>query len=307
MALPTQTETYRATLGVMIDGEIRRIPEIKKRAGELFDMTEEERNIVTSSGVLAWQSRVGWAIQHLARAGLFDRLSEGIYRVNQEGIEVYNRNLNPSEMAALLNAYIKERNPWNTSKKPASSGAESNQTTPKPAPAPEPQEEKSPVEQIDDLVGTLNDTLGEDLLSMIMDQDPDFFEKLCVDLIEAMGYGRGVVTQHSNDGGIDGMISTDELGFRPIYTQAKRYTTNKVSRPDIQKFCGALGKMTNGVFITTSTFTEEAKAAAKEWAHGTIILIDGKRLVDLMIKYNLGVSTERTIQVKRIDTDYFNN
>lgn len=141
---------------------------------------------------------------------------------------------------------------------------------------------------------------------MILSKDPAFFEQLVVDLLEKMGYGKGQTTQFVNDGGIDGIITGDALGFDPIYTQAKRYAPgNLVGRPEMQAFAGALGAITRGAFITTSGFKPTAVEFAKSYPHATIVLIDGKRLADLMIRFNLGVAVEKTFEVKRIDIDYF--
>ena len=121
-----------------------------------------------------------------------------------------------------------------------------------------------------------------------------------------MGYGKGNVTSASNDRGIDGIIKTDPLGFNPILIQAKRYAKeHSVGRPEIQSFAGALGAVTRGAFITTSYFTQGAIEFAKSYPHADIVLIDGKKLTELMIQYNLGVSVERDIYIKRIDNDYF--
>lgn len=167
-------------------------------------------------------------------------------------------------------------------------------------------DEKSPQEQIGDLANEMNGVLGNELLRLIMDKEPSFFEKVVVDLIAAMGYGKGTVTSRSHDGGIDGLVTTDELGFRPIHTQAKRYSKNNaVGRPMLQSFVGALNGARNGIFITTSSFTKDAIAYAQSYPNATISLIYGRRLAKLMIKYNLGVAPESVIEIKRVDSDYF--
>ena len=102
------------------------------------------------------------------------------------------------------------------------------------------------------------------------------------------------------------MIKTDPLGFNPILIQAKRYALeHSVKRPEIQGFAGALGAVTRGAFITTSYFSQGAVDFAKTYPHSDIVLIDGKKLTELMIQYNLGVFVERDIYIKRIDSDYF--
>ena len=156
----------------------------------------------------------------------------------------------------------------------------------------------------------LNASLSDDLMTEIMKLEPTDFERLVVKLLLAMGYGSGIddagfVTQASNDGGIDGIIKEDQLGFSSIYIQAKRWDPNvSVSRPEIQKFAGALQeqKAQKGLFISTASFSEGAKKSAE--AAG-IVLVDGKQLTKLMIKFNLGVSIENVYEVKRLDTDFF--
>ena len=168
------------------------------------------------------------------------------------------------------------------------------------------EEIKSPQEMIEDSIEEINSSLADELLDTILDKDPRFFEDLIVDLLVKMGYGQGRATQYVSDSGIDGIITTDALGFDPIYTQAKRYAKDhRVGRPELQAFAGALGNVARGVFITTSSFNSSAVDFASRYPHATIVLIDGQKLSELMIKYDLGVTIERSFQVKRLDIDYF--
>lgn len=139
-----------------------------------------------------------------------------------------------------------------------------------------------------------------------MNQPPWFFEKLVVDLMEAMNYGKGFITKISGDDGIDGIIHEDRLGFNLIYIQAKRWNPSAtIGKPEIHSFAGAMmgpPRIEKGLFITTAKFTQ----GAKDFANAQhIILVDGQKLTQLMIEYNLGVSTQKTYLVKRIDSDYF--
>ena len=141
--------------------------------------------------------------------------------------------------------------------------------------------------------------------------DPKDFEHLVVQLLVKMGYGGSIedaasVTKFSNDEGIDGIIKEDVLGLDSIYIQAKRYTSGSVQRPEIQAFVGALSPKhaKKGVFITTSTFTPNAIEYAKA-AEARIILVDGRLLCKYMIQYGLGVTTREVIEIKSIDSDYF--
>ena len=147
------------------------------------------------------------------------------------------------------------------------------------------------------------------LKSTILNSDPKLFERLVVELLSKMGYGYDKsavkVTRYVKDGGIDGIIDEDRLGLNKIYIQAKRWS-NSVGRPVIQQFAGALvgQNATKGVFITTSTFSKDAKQYVVG-LHQKIVLIDGQELAKFMIEYNVGVSTKKTYEVKRIDNDYF--
>ena len=155
------------------------------------------------------------------------------------------------------------------------------------------------------------DRLKEDLLQKIMDNPPGFFEELVLDLLFKMGYGGSRADAEavggSGDGGIDGIINQDKLGLDSIYVQAKQWGEGNVGSPDIDKFSGALARKgaSKGVFITTSSFTDPAKAAANESAGPKIVLIDGNQLVQMMIDHNLGVSLGNFYQLKEVDLDYF--
>ena len=167
-------------------------------------------------------------------------------------------------------------------------------------------EDITPEENIDKLYQKINEQLSEDLLEIIMEKDPYYFERLVIDILKRMGYGdlnsnTSNVTPKTRDEGIDGIINQDKLGLEKIYIQAKRWTTN-IGRPALQQFAGAIsGK--KGIFITTSDFTQEAK----EFANGlsNIVLINGKDLTKYMIEYNVGVQTNYSYEIKKIDNDYF--
>lgn len=304
MPIPTQTDMNRVVLELMQDGEQRSRAQVRDDVAQLLKLTEDEREEMTSSGKPVYASRSDWTVSYLDRAQLLDRISSGVYRVNDEGRAVYASGVEGQELFQKIRSLIAERDPWHVTKKAKGKKPETVMGD-----AGDPGDgsaEKSPQEQMGDLADEMNEVLGNELLRLIMDRDPSFFEKVVVDLIAAMGYGTGKVTSRSHDGGIDGLVTTDELGFRPIYTQAKRYgKDNTVGRPMLQSFVGALNGARNGVFITTSSFTKEAVAYAQSYPNATISLIDGRRLTELMIKYNLGVATESVIEIKRVDSDYF--
>jgi len=169
----------------------------------------------------------------------------------------------------------------------------------------------TPVELIDLGMELITDELSTELISRLVEKDPDFFEEAVVKLLIGMGYGgelgKGWATQRSNDGGIDGVIDQDLLGLNKVYIQAKRYglSSSPVGRPEIQSFVGALsGKADSGVFITTGRFS----AGAIEYADNVptrVILVDGEQLARLMIRFHVGVQETRAISMVEIDEDFF--
>lgn len=304
MPIPTQTEMFSVVLEIMADGEEHTRNELKSLTLEKLRLTEQEAAARTSSGVPVYGARVGWSVSYLSRAKLITRVRRGVYVISDDGRTALSERMDAHAFWVYLQKRIDELDPWNrkdqASTEEGTDGCgEETQEVPDSA-------ESSPQEQIESLAEEMNETLAEEVIALIMDRDSSFFERVVVNLLEKMGYGKGEVTKRTGDGGIDGLITTDVLGFRPICTQAKRYAADhKIGRPTIQEFVGALNGAPNGVFITTSSFTEEALDYAKGYPGATLSLIDGKRLAELMIEYNLGVSVESVVEIKRIDTDYF--
>ena len=175
----------------------------------------------------------------------------------------------------------------------------------------DPDEEMTPTEQLEKAYHSIVDDLAADLLQKTLEQSPYFFEHLVVDLLVKMGYGGqfddgAFVTQASHDEGIDGIIKEDKLGLDKIYVQAKRWDTGSIGRKEIQSFVGALSGQgaSKGVFITTSSFSKEARTFRPQ-NNIKIVLIDGIELCRYMIEYNIGVSVKTAYEIKRIDSDYF--
>ena len=157
----------------------------------------------------------------------------------------------------------------------------------------------------------LQETLAAELLDTVKGCSPEFFEQLVIDVLIKMGYGgsrreAGAALGRSGDEGIDGIIKEDKLGLDIIYIQAKRWDKTAVGRPEIQRFAGALAwkSRKKGIFITTSRFSREAEDYVKG-LDAKIILIDGERLAELMVEYNVGVDPVATYEIKKIDSDYF--
>lgn len=154
-------------------------------------------------------------------------------------------------------------------------------------------------------------SIKQQVLDCVSNNSPDFIEHLVIDLLLKMGYGygkqAGIVTGHPHDGGIDGIISEDKLGLDLIYIQAKRYNSkNKVGRNELQAFIGAMEHVQKGVYITTSDFTKEAVTFIQKQQQKNVKLINGNLLSELLVKYELGVTSAQIVSIYKIDTDYFN-
>ena len=167
-----------------------------------------------------------------------------------------------------------------------------------------------PVEILEDAYQKITNDIASDLLAQIKKSSPKFFENVVVNLLVKMGYGgslkdAGEAIGQTGDEGIDGIIKEDRLGLDVVYIQAKRWEGN-VSRPEIQKFVGALqGRRANkGVFITTSSFSESAKDYVKNIAT-KVVLVDGELLSKLMLENDIGVTKSASYEIKKIDYDFF--
>ncbi len=267
-----------------------------------FNLTEEEINEqLPSQRQPTINNRIHWANIYLRKAGLIDSVSRGIYRITEEGLRVLNEN--PTRIdVKFLSKYPDFVEFQKGTSKVISTKNEKNQ---------ELEITQTPEEALATIYSQLSSALAHDLLEKVLAQTPYFFENLVVELLVKMGYGgsiedAGKAIGKSGDEGIDGVIKEDKLGLDVIYVQAKRWQQNNtVGRPDLQAFVGALagqgGK--KGVFITTSSFTREAEAYNPQ--NVKIVRIDGKKLAQLMIDYNIGVSTRAVYEIKRIDLDYF--
>jgi restriction system protein len=245
-------------------------------------------------------NRVGWAATYLKKCNLLKSKKRGHFEITERGIGVLNRN--PTKIDSHLLEQFPEYHEFKKKKKTTKKRKEKSLY--------EVDKSHTPEEILGQVYEELNQSLAEELLGKIKDSSPSFFEILVIDLLVKMGYGgsrkdAGQAVGRSGDEGIDGIIKEDKLGLDAIYIQAKKWE-NSVSRPEVQKFAGALqGKRAKkGIFITTSTFTKEAQEYASS-IDSKLILIDGERLAELMIEHNVGVSITTSYEVKKIDIDYF--
>jgi len=246
------------------------------------------------------RNRVGWARTYLKKAGLLEYPRRGQFRITPRGQDVLKEN--PQRVDVKLLARFPEFIAFRNARR------EAPEVDAEPAAAE--LDARTPEEALEAAYDRLRDNLEADLLDHVKAATPAFFERLVVKLLVEMGYGgdqrdAAQAVGRSGDGGIDGIIKEDHLGLDVIYIQAKRWD-GTVSRPEVQKFAGALQgrRARKGVFITTSTFSRDAITFV-ESIDAKIILIDGARLAKLMIDHGVGVSTIETYAVKKIDSDYF--
>ena len=172
--------------------------------------------------------------------------------------------------------------------------------------------DETPEDLIDKGKSLLELNLIDELIDNMKSISPADFEELILKLLAKMGYGGGDPRRirgvpRGPDGGIDGTIDEDRLGLSQIYIQAKRFSENSVGRPTVQSFIGAMtgGGCRKGVFVTSSTFTSEAKKFAEGLNDVRLVLIDGFDLAKLMIEHSVGVQVKETIRVAKIDQDFF--
>lgn len=304
MALPKFSDFFTPFLNALSDGEIHTPREVREYIQDEMNISEEDiAEMLPSGQITTFYSRVGWARTCLDKAGLIETPSRAKYRITEDG-----RKALVSEESIDLK-YLDRFDSFKAfHRNDSSDGASSADVMAS--------TDKTPMESLENALEQINDALSDELMSEVNKLTPQQFENLVIKLLLSMGYGNGVddagkVTPFTNDGGIDGIIKEDKLGFDNIYIQAKQWSRdNPVGRQEVQKFVGALSgyQAHKGLFITTSKFADTAKKYAENLSGGfKIVLIDGEALMKLMIKYNVGVSTERVLEIKKIDSDFFND
>ncbi|PSH59605.1 restriction endonuclease [Phyllobacterium endophyticum] len=286
-----------------------RVPDLEDLAADEFRMNADERQQLLPSGrqrMLA--NRLHWAKFYLLKAGLLSTPQRGQFIATDAG-----RLLLASKPARIDNEQLKKY-PSFQAFIAASKSSLSQRDENLPSFTEQDSHPQSPDDQIETAYASLLGALQEELLERILASSPSFFEGLIVDLLIAMGYGGSHQDAarklgRTGDGGVDGVINEDRLGLDRIYVQAKRYQIGSaIHTPTVNAFVGSLEgfKASKGVFVTTSRFSEGARTYVRSISK-SVILIDGKQLVDLMIEHNVGVRVHRTLQFKRLDEDFFSD
>jgi restriction system protein len=293
-------------LKVSATGEVH-IQDAVERLAQELELTNQERSELLPSGKQGlFANRVHWAKTYLHKAGCVKIVRRGWFTITARGQDLLAKNLKElnTKLLKQFPEFLEFKSDRDSGDTGDSNSVESASTE---------TSEATPDEAIRIAWRRLENEIAADVLSRLRAMSPVFFERTVVRLLFAMGYGGteqaldSALTSRSGDGGIDGVINQDPLGLDQVYVQAKRYgEANQVGSGAIRDFVGSLDQVraSKGLFISTSGFTTDAKGTA-ERATRRIILIDGKRLASLMVKHDVGCRVDQTIQIKRIDEEFF--
>ncbi len=291
----------RPLLALHADGAPKTQQALRELLAAEFELTHDDLEEMLPSGTArTFVNRVAWASTHLKEAGLIMKPTRGVSEITPRGIEVLKANPTRVDMSILQTFpdYLEFR-VRSSGKKPKG----------KDDPAPLVGGD-TPQEILETAYSEIRDAVVDDLRGRLLDRDDRFFEHVVLDVLVALGYGgsrqdAAERVGRTGDGGIDGVIREDALGLDAIYVQAKKWAVERTIGPrEIREFIGALQDIeaVKGVFITTSTFSREARELAKR---RRIVLLDGRELAGLMVDSGVGVTTVRQYEVRRIDEDYF--
>ena len=290
MAIPDIQFIMLPLLQLAADNDTLRFRDAVDLVADRLRLSEDERREVMPDGKTRLYYRVSFARGRLKKLGLLEDPRRGEFRITELGRRFLQTSPSRVDLRSIRRI----------------DGGDGAGVSPPSGEAPT----VTPEETLQDAYGTLRNNLAADLLDQVKQASPAFFESLVVDVLVRMGYGgsrkdAGEAIGQSGDEGIDGIIKEDRLGLDIIYIQAKRWE-NTVGRPEVQRFAGALQgrRARKGVFITTSTFSREAVDYVGR-IDTKVILIAGQRLAELMIDHGVGVRTDATFELKRIDADYF--
>ncbi|WP_374539721.1 restriction endonuclease [Flavobacterium sp.] len=292
LELPKFHETFNPILDILSNGMIIHTREMQEKVIQKYysNLPKELLEEKTKSGEILINNRIAWGKSYLKKGGYIHYPERGHVQITEKGLN-QKSGLTLKEVeedSNILNFYTEENSKQGNLINPI-----------------EKIKNASPQDLIDEGFSEIELEVKNELLLKLKNIDPYYFEKVILILLKKMGYGDFIETSKSQDGGIDGIINEDKLGLDKIYIQAKRFNENKVREKDIRNFIGAMSGDTNkGVFVTTSLFDNGAIEKAKN-AHHKIILIDGKKLVDLMHEFNVGVQIKSVYEVKQLDEDFF--
>ena len=305
--MPKFKDLFTDVLLVASDGEVWKRQalrdEVIHRLALPSDLLEERM----SGGGIRINSRVGWAVQYLVTVKAMERPSRGALQITERGRDLLTQH--PDGVLLDHIRHFPEYAEWDARSQGSSNKkSEGDSTNLIDAGA----GDEVPIEQIENAVSVLRSTVRADLLERLRNESPEFLERAVLKVLHSMGYGSSTDDlEHlggPGDGGVDGLIRQDKLGLDQIYVQAKRYQqSSSIGRPDIQQFVGALSgrSATRGVFITTSTFSREAREFVTSLPGQKVILLDGEEFTDLRLDFGVGVTVTQVVRTYEVDSNFF--
>jgi restriction system protein len=305
MAIPDYQSLMLPVLSTSSSGE-RRIADVVKNLADELGLTPEERTQLLPSGAQTlFANRVHWAKTYLSKAGLIEGTRRGYFKITPRGQKVL-----ASNPARIDNEFLSQFEEFEKFRRRATQETADNPREAEPEPLLN--QTQTPDETMRAAHRQIDASLAQDSLERVRLAPPEFFERLIVNLLLRMGFGGSITDAgralgRSGDDGVDGVIDQDALGLDRIYIQAKRYAVgNNIGSGAIRDFFGSLDrhKATKGLFVTTSSFSSGAVETA-QFLSKRIVLIDGEYLARLMIRNNVGCRVEDTLEIKKLDEDFF--
>lgn len=301
MTVPEFQSFMAPVLHILSDGRERHVADIREQAADAVGLSPADREEMVPSGQKTlYDDRVSWAIAYMKQAGLLKRPRRAVYSITDRGRAVLAEHPDRVDKS-VLSQFEEFRSFQKRSRESRTTGTGDEEDG----------DGKTPEELLQSGYQQVRAAIETDVLDAVKAASPDFFERLVVELLVAMGYGGSFkdaaqAVGRSGDAGVDGVIKEDRLGLDVVLVQAKRWSENTVGRPDVQSFAGSLeGKRARkGIFITTSSFSADAREYVRN-IEKRIVLIDGEELARLLYDHGVGVTTTATYAVKRIDSDYF--
>jgi len=306
MAIERYSDYYTIVMETLKEEGPMHRKDLRSRIADMVGLSDEERGRTNEKGTNIFNSRIHWAGAVLVLGGLLERPTLGQIAITDHGREMLAAHPGAitDELVKAQDAYKemaeRSRHKRDAKKEIQEDGGETFSGS-----------DQTPMEQLEQGIAEIENTVASDLVKKIQDLHPDGLEKLILKLLKAMGYGASEEMLHhvggSGDEGIDGVIFQDPLGFHRIYLQAKRYKTGSKIGPDqMNSFIGAIERKggIGGVFVTTSDFTDGARKAASETPKH-IALINGHELGKSLIKYEVGVRFPKVHREVELDESYF--
>ena len=297
--LPKYNELMLPVLKVLLEKGAQSNHELRDALISSFQISDDliEQRLPGGSQRI-FDNRLGWANTYLAKAGLITRPRRATVDITATGRDLLNED--PSVIdKAILKRYEGFIEFLGQNSQESEEQISDNEAS-----------DKTPEEQIEKGVRQIQRELQVEVLDRVKQLPPEGFEQLVLRLLVGMGYGGSMAdvqgVARGADGGVDGVVNQDHLGLDRIYIQAKRWE-GSVGRPVIQNFAGALDLVgaKKGVIMTTASFSQPAHECVMTIKDKRIILVDGQRMSELMLKHGIGVSTKQTFVIQRMDEDFF--